>query len=327
MLADPAGEDERVECPERADHRPDPRDEPVDEHVDREPGPFVTAVAGGEHRSQVGAHAGEAGDPGAPLEHVVELVDRRAVPQQVEEQAGVDRTRAGRHHEPSNGVKPIVVSTLRPASTAAMEHPPPRWHETRRRSSGGTTEQLARRARWRVRGSTRGSRTGAGRRRATRTARRTRGRRRAWWRGTRCRSTRPAGRRAASRRRRGCRRVRVRCGVVQARRARRSRATTLASITTGSTKRRTAVDDPVARRRRRRRARRPRRRARAPMRRSPGSVVRDHVTVSSSPRTASFVEVDPALTTNTFVNSARPSRARSGCRRRVARVHARASSR
>ncbi len=84
---------------ERADHRSDPRDEPMHEDVDREPGALVAAVARGEHRSQVGAHAGEAEHPGAPLEHVVELVDRRAVPEQVEQQAGVDRTGAGRHHE------------------------------------------------------------------------------------------------------------------------------------------------------------------------------------------------------------------------------------
>ena len=45
VLADPTGEDERVETSERADHRSDPRDEPVHEDVDREPGPLVAAVA------------------------------------------------------------------------------------------------------------------------------------------------------------------------------------------------------------------------------------------------------------------------------------------
>jgi hypothetical protein len=38
---------------------------------------------------------------------------------------------------PSSGVKPMVVSTDRPPSTAEAEHPLPRWQMTRRSSSGG----------------------------------------------------------------------------------------------------------------------------------------------------------------------------------------------
>ena len=95
VLADPAGEDDGVEAAERADHRSDPRDQPMDEDVDREPGALVTAVTRRDHLSQVGAHARESEHAGAPLEHVVELVDRRAVPEQVEQQPGVDRTRRG----------------------------------------------------------------------------------------------------------------------------------------------------------------------------------------------------------------------------------------
>ncbi len=37
---------------------------------------------------------------------------------------------------PSSGVKPIVVSTLRPCAIAASEAPAPRWQDTMRSSSG-----------------------------------------------------------------------------------------------------------------------------------------------------------------------------------------------
>ena len=35
---------------------------------------------------------------------------------------------------PSSGLKPIVVSTERPSSTAVTEQPPPRWQTTSRRA-------------------------------------------------------------------------------------------------------------------------------------------------------------------------------------------------
>ena len=40
-------------------------------------------------------------------------------------------------------MKPIVVSTLRPRSTAASDDPPPRWHDTSRSVVGTATERAA----------------------------------------------------------------------------------------------------------------------------------------------------------------------------------------
>ena len=47
---------------------------------------------------------------------------------------------------PSSGEKPIVVSHDRPPATAVTEHPPPRWHTTRRRSAAGRPRMAAARS-------------------------------------------------------------------------------------------------------------------------------------------------------------------------------------
>ena len=44
---------------------------------------------------------------------------------------------------PSRGVSPMVVSTLRPAATAHIELPAPRWHSTRLHSPAGLPSSAA----------------------------------------------------------------------------------------------------------------------------------------------------------------------------------------
>ena len=100
---------------------------------------------------------------------------------------------------PSSGVKPIVVSTERPPRTAASEAPAPRWQVTTRTRRRRAPAQRGRAPRRRTRATGRGTRT-AGRRALA--PRRAGSRRwtppRAASRGTRCRSTRRAGRPAAT---------------------------------------------------------------------------------------------------------------------------------
>jgi hypothetical protein len=44
---------------------------------------------------------------------------------------------------PSSGVKPMVVSTLRPSTTAASEAPAPRWQLTTRNPRGDRPSSVA----------------------------------------------------------------------------------------------------------------------------------------------------------------------------------------
>ena len=99
---------------------------------------------------------------------------------------------------PSSGVKPMVVSTLRPSSTAASEAPAPRWQVMIRRPASGRPS------------SSRGAAGAVGVGQAveavaadavalaaTRAGSRRSRRPPGWWRGTRCRSWRRRARRAA----------------------------------------------------------------------------------------------------------------------------------
>ncbi len=195
---------------ERADHRSDPRDEPMDEDVDREPGALVAGVTRGDHLPQVGAHTGEAGEPRS-----VARARRRARRPRCRAASGGGgaRGRPNRSGSPSrarpSGVKPMVVSTLRPPSTAASERPTAEVARHQPQIVGRRPSSAA----LRVGGvfvaqPMEAVPAQAGVEPFVRPAVRA-CRRRASWRGTRCRSTRPAAGRAAWPARRGCRRDRA----------------------------------------------------------------------------------------------------------------------
>src|SRR5207249_2803917 len=70
-LADPPGEDDRVEASEGCRHRPDAGHEPVHEHVDRETRPPVPTTPSPEGVSEVTAGPGQPEQTGPPFEEVV----------------------------------------------------------------------------------------------------------------------------------------------------------------------------------------------------------------------------------------------------------------
>ena len=74
------------------------------------------------------------------LESGVEVVDSQAVlPEEVDQGPGSTEPERVAIGTPSSGVKPIVVSTERPSSTAVTEQPPPRWQTTIRSASSCET--------------------------------------------------------------------------------------------------------------------------------------------------------------------------------------------
>ena len=124
VLADAAGEREDVNAAQGHGHVGHCPGDPI--CVDREGERVVEAAEGRE--------------PGLVLQRRVELVDAQAaLAQEVDERARVDGARRVAIGTPSSGLKPIVVSTERPSSTAVTEQPPPRWQATIRAASSCET--------------------------------------------------------------------------------------------------------------------------------------------------------------------------------------------
>ena len=130
-LADAAGEDERVEPAERDRHRGDRRRDAV---ARRPRARAARRAPRDASSSSTLRRAAEAEQAGLVLERVLELVRRRS--RRAAAGRGALRGRPSPERvaigTPSSGLKPIVVSTERPSSTAVTEQPPPRWQTTRR---------------------------------------------------------------------------------------------------------------------------------------------------------------------------------------------------
>ena len=249
VLADPAGEHERVEAAERRRHRGDPGAQTVEVDVEGEPGrrpsPRSARASDDPH---VGG-AGQADEARLVLERVGQLRSRQS-PCSSSQSTSPGSTLPDRVAitRPSSGVKPIVVSTDRPPRIAHSDAPAPRWQLTIR-SPPPRSARAARPPGGRPRrGRARGSRTGAGpsapaRRRAARRSPRPAGRV-AWKAVSKQATAGTSGQRRRHRVERGERLRLVERAPGRPARAAPTRRST--SIRTASGEALAAVDDPVA---------------------------------------------------------------------------------
>ena len=195
-LADAAGHDQKIEPAGCGRHGGDVAAESMEEDVIRECCCLVAICAGSEDVTQVARRSRKASEAAALLQTLCQLLytELASRSSQISSPGSTDPDRVTMAR-PSSGVKPIVVSTLRPCRTAASDAPAPRWQDTTRSvSSGRLPEQ--RRAEQRRRATSRESRTAsAASARSTLSAARTSTRPPASWRGTPYRSRRPRGRR------------------------------------------------------------------------------------------------------------------------------------
>ena len=126
VLADASREHEAVEPLHGGRQHPGEERDPVGEVVERQLRPRVGA---GEQLAHVVADAGEALEAALLVEKRPRwpprsFASRSSGRARRRGRAGPGRVPMGR---PSSAVKPIVLSTLRPASSAHMEAPLPRW--------------------------------------------------------------------------------------------------------------------------------------------------------------------------------------------------------
>ena len=117
VLADAAAEGERVEPAEHGRHRRDGLREAVGE-VRRSASASSSPPSAASPDSSFSARSSSSSGTPARRRY-------RSAPGSTEP----ERVAIG---TPSSGVKPIVVSTERPSSTAVTEQPPPRWQTTSR---------------------------------------------------------------------------------------------------------------------------------------------------------------------------------------------------
>ncbi len=206
MLADAAGEHERVEAAERGGHRGDPRAQAVHVDVEREPRRAVGCVAPARRRARRAracrrCRRARAAPSGARARRRARFAESSLVLQQPQQHARVDAARARRHHEPLERREAHRrVDASAPSAIAHSDAPAPRWQLTIRRPRGIAPEQLAARAARPRRARARGSRSGAApSARATPPAARRWRAPRAASRGRRCRSRRPPAAPAARR--------------------------------------------------------------------------------------------------------------------------------
>jgi hypothetical protein len=99
VLADAAGEHERLETVERGRHGSDPGAQPVEVDVEREHGRRLLPLGGRDHRPHVGG-AREAEEPRSVLERLGELaLGHPGALEQPQDQPGVDTPGPRRHHQ------------------------------------------------------------------------------------------------------------------------------------------------------------------------------------------------------------------------------------
>lgn len=127
MLADTAGEHERIPAGQRGGRSGDGHGDTAGEHPQREIGGRVV-VAGGKQVADVVQSVGDAGQPGAPVEQGADGVDGGVG--RLEQQQGISGSRSPLRvadMTPLVGVSDMLLCTERPVLTAVTEQPLPRW--------------------------------------------------------------------------------------------------------------------------------------------------------------------------------------------------------